>query len=278
MTDTTHTGLRAEIEELQNYETQSLDYNRGVGDALFVLEWRMSATTEAIAEMLWHRFSPSNETEWPSTHASEYRLTARDVLALLDTPPAPQETAGECPACQGSFFGCWKCTYGKAHPAAATTDNTALILEIIEWCHKQKGVYPDWFDRARKAVGFFDGDAGKSADNTALVEVLRPFVRLIEVSALRSCAEDTPIFTQGPDDDRRSITVGDFLRAETALTSRPAEANSREQALEKALRDLLPEAINDRYLTQSFAVEQAERLITPKASDSVVKHDAGEAG
>lgn len=43
-------------------------------------------------------------------------------------------------------------------PDAAQTE--AVLREIIEWCHIQKGNYPTWFDRARKAVGQFDGDAG----------------------------------------------------------------------------------------------------------------------
>ena len=58
-------------------------------------------------------------------------------------------------------------------------------------------------------------------DNTALAEALHPFARLIEVSGLRNCDKDTPVITQGPDEDRRSITVADFLRAEAALTPAP---------------------------------------------------------
>ena len=37
----------------------------------------------------------------------------------------------------------------------------SVLREVIEWCHDQKGTYPGWFDRARKAVGEFTGDPGR---------------------------------------------------------------------------------------------------------------------
>ncbi|WP_435170739.1 hypothetical protein [Falsirhodobacter sp. 1013] len=53
----------------------------------------VAAQTEAIAEMLWHRFAPNQEVDWPSTHASEYRLAAGDIIAAL-TDPASNRSAG----------------------------------------------------------------------------------------------------------------------------------------------------------------------------------------
>lgn len=43
---------------------------------------------------------------------------------------------------------------------ARVAELEAVTLEVIEWHHRQMGTYPEWFDRARKAVGQFDGDAG----------------------------------------------------------------------------------------------------------------------
>ncbi len=48
-----------------------------------------------------------------------------------------------------------------ALPAASQPEAETVLLEVIEWSHRQPGNYPDWFDRARKAVGQFDGDAGQ---------------------------------------------------------------------------------------------------------------------
>lgn len=37
---------------------------------------------ENIARLLWERFSPEHEVDWPSTHSSEYRRAADDIVAL----------------------------------------------------------------------------------------------------------------------------------------------------------------------------------------------------
>lgn len=39
---------------------------------------------ETLAKLLWERFSPDHEIEWPPTHASEYRLAVEDIVNLLD--------------------------------------------------------------------------------------------------------------------------------------------------------------------------------------------------
>lgn len=41
---------------------------------------------ERIAELLWHRFAPSHEVEWPPFDAAEYRGVAADVIAALTHP------------------------------------------------------------------------------------------------------------------------------------------------------------------------------------------------
>lgn len=87
-------------------------------------------------------------------------------------------------------------------------------------------------------------------DNTALAEALHPFARLIEVSGLRNCDKDTPVITQGPDEDRRSITVADFLRAEAALTPAPDAAQT--------------EAVPVTLTYTNWRGETSERTITPK--------------
>ena len=36
---------------------------------------------EHIAKLLWERFAPEHEVDWPSPHAAEYRSAAKDILA-----------------------------------------------------------------------------------------------------------------------------------------------------------------------------------------------------
>lgn len=43
----------------------------------------------------------------------------------------------------------------------APTAQEAVLREIIDWCHLQPGNYPNWMDRARQAVGDFEGDPGQ---------------------------------------------------------------------------------------------------------------------
>lgn len=42
----------------------------------------MDEMREAIAKLLWERFSPEHEVVWPSTHAAEYRLAAAAVVEI----------------------------------------------------------------------------------------------------------------------------------------------------------------------------------------------------
>ena len=48
--------------------------------------------------------------------------------------------------------------FGAATPQPA---GEAVLREIIDWCHLQPGNYPNWMDRARQAVGDFEGDPGQ---------------------------------------------------------------------------------------------------------------------
>ena len=45
---------------------------------------------------------------------------------------------------------------------AQVAGQKAVLSEILEWSHRQFGLYPDWHDRLRKVLGQFDGDAGLS--------------------------------------------------------------------------------------------------------------------
>lgn len=46
-------------------------------------------------------------------------------------------------------------------PSAPQPAGEAVLREIIDWCHLQPGNYPNWMDRARQAVGDFEGDPGQ---------------------------------------------------------------------------------------------------------------------
>lgn len=43
----------------------------------------MTSRVEAVAEILWHRYSPDHEDSWPSPNADEYRRVASDILSTL---------------------------------------------------------------------------------------------------------------------------------------------------------------------------------------------------
>lgn len=48
-------------------------------------------TREAIAKLLWERFAPEHEVDWPPTHAAEYRSVADDLADFLSRHPRPSE-------------------------------------------------------------------------------------------------------------------------------------------------------------------------------------------
>ena len=68
--------------------------------------------------------------------------------------------------------------FGAATPQPA---GEAVLREIIDWCHLQPGNYPNWMDRARQAVGDFEGDPGQPPQPSAsVVEALRELVAACE--------------------------------------------------------------------------------------------------
>lgn len=94
---------------------------------------------------------------WVSDDGRKLLVAQSAVLALLPTPTAPQETAGEtvaiCKTCGGSFSlsGSHDCPGLFAHPtpAAAPTDNTALVeaarfakTMIDHFIHSEEGIAP----------------------------------------------------------------------------------------------------------------------------------------
>lgn len=58
----------------------------------------MTSRVEAVAEILWHRYSPDHEDSWPSPNADEYRRVASDILSTLTTEPAAPEGRREAVA------------------------------------------------------------------------------------------------------------------------------------------------------------------------------------
>jgi len=47
-----------------------------------------TALSETIAKILWERFSPEHEVDWPSPHAAEYRGASRDIIASITVTEA----------------------------------------------------------------------------------------------------------------------------------------------------------------------------------------------
>lgn len=122
--------------------------------------------TEAGAEPVGYALVPTDPT--PTMFGAWYRIKNGHHF---HGEPVPTDTSGY------AAYRAMIAARPSATPPAPPTDNTAIISEIIEWCHNQRGSYPDWFDRARKAVGEFDGDAGRPksrqpTDITALVEAM----------------------------------------------------------------------------------------------------------
>jgi hypothetical protein len=118
---------------------------------------------------------------------AEYFHRAAAALASREAPPAAQEPVAWLIEANGEGVSIFTRDSSLAGARRSSPDFTvtplyaapppacqqeAVLLEIIEWCHNQIGNYPDWFDRARKAVGQFDGDAGDPAPRIAEVAAL----------------------------------------------------------------------------------------------------------
>lgn len=123
--------------------------------------------------------------------------------------------------------------------------------------------HPEASDRASDIKPLYaTPPSPQPTDNTALVEALRPFVRMIEVSDWWRYTDDAPVFTQGHADDRRSITVGDFLRAKAALAR--AQQPAPDVVAEAAIREVYEAGwqVDDTFCDLEDGAEMAaiERL------------------
>lgn len=77
----------------------------------------MTSRVEAVAEILWHRYSPDHEGSWPSPNADEYRRVASDILSALTTEPAAPEGRQEAAAKpEAEFNGFVTCVAGDGDP------------------------------------------------------------------------------------------------------------------------------------------------------------------
>lgn len=85
----TETFGRAPSEDLPQVPWPASDW---AIDRIAELEAALKATeggahekgmVETIAKILWERFSPEHEVDWPSTHAAEYRLASSDIIASI---------------------------------------------------------------------------------------------------------------------------------------------------------------------------------------------------
>ena len=94
-----------------------------------------------------------------------------DVLARL--PPAPDPEARLAEAI----------TPAPQPEVATLTAQEAVLREIIDWCHLQHGNYPNWMDRARQAVGDFEGDPGPPPQPSETVAA-------VAIAALAECIGD----------------------------------------------------------------------------------------
>lgn len=67
---------------------------------------------------------------------------------------------------------------------ARIADQEKVLREILEWSHRQLGVYPEWIDRLRRVLGLFDGDAGPACDRTPATGAARNAAPDAELEAL----------------------------------------------------------------------------------------------
>jgi len=68
-------------------------------------------------------------------------------------------------AVEGAFMILAQTQAERDAALAWVAEQKAVLSEILEWSHRQLGLYPDWHDRLRKVLGQFDGDAGLSERN-----------------------------------------------------------------------------------------------------------------
>lgn len=80
----------------------------------------------------------------------------KDVeIARLVAELAESEAAAE-----GAFMILAQTQAERDAALAQVAEQKSVLSEILEWSHRQLGLYPDWHDRLRKVLGQFDGDAG----------------------------------------------------------------------------------------------------------------------
>ena len=121
--------------------------------ALTYTNWRGETTQRTITpkRIWWGATDWHPEPQWLLTAFDAEKQAERD-FALKDFGAATPQPAGE-----------------------------AVLREIIDWCHLQPGNYPNWMDRARQAVGDFEGDPGQPPQPSAsVVEALRELVAACE--------------------------------------------------------------------------------------------------
>ena len=116
------------------------------------------------------------------------------ALAQTCTSGAPDDLGGDAQTMSaggpGALIDCRKCedcgwsvTPAPQPEVATPTAQEAVLREIIEWAHTQRGSYPNWIDRARQAVGDFEGDAGHPPQpSVSVAEVERAFDEIRELN------------------------------------------------------------------------------------------------
>ena len=80
--------------------------------------------------------------------------------------------------------------FGAATPQPA---GEAVLREIIDWCHLQPGNYPNWMDRARQAVGDFEGDPGQPPQPCASVVEAIAACETVLICAQEMCKAGHPV-------------------------------------------------------------------------------------
>jgi len=231
MTDTTHTELRATI-----------------GEHLSVMDQQLAVNLKY--------FDNKNDRETLEILQGHLKDRMAAIRALLDTPPAPQETAGEAVGIVWSTCATdslFKHTtegeipkgtklYLHPTPAAATTDNAALVEAAwLDLCEKDDRTspedYPDMCLITREELADYIAVALASrpaeATSRERVEALEAAAKLVEKSLADFVAEcgiydpSTGVTEFSEDGEDRVYELEELAKAIRALAPKASDAGAK---------------------------------------------------
>lgn len=135
---------------------------------------------EAIAKLLWERFSPDHESEWPSAHAAEYRLAAKEIVNLVELAAAtemPNSAGSQNPDSAEVRHGARADDRTLPGGAGSTKDHVAATDNEFRLAAEAKLMRQKAISNARERNAAERRVEALEAENSKLRELLKPFAR-----------------------------------------------------------------------------------------------------